>query len=68
VGFPGSSSGKKSHLTMQETLRDTGFIPGSGRFLEKEMATHSSTFAWRITWTVELGRLKSMGSQRVRHD
>ena len=30
---------EKSHLTMQETLRDTGFIPGSGRFLEKEMAT-----------------------------
>ena len=50
---------------MQET---TGSIPGLGRSLEKEMATHSTTFAWRITWTVELGRLQSMGSQRVRHD
>ena len=36
--------------------------------LEKEMATHSSTFAWKIPWTEEPGRLQSMGSQRVGHD
>ena len=36
--------------------------------LEKEMATHSSTLAWKIPWTEESGRLQSMGSQRVRHD
>ena len=36
--------------------------------LEKEMATHSSTLAWRIPWTEESGGLQSMGSQRVRHD
>ena len=36
--------------------------------LEKEMATHSSTVAWKIPWTEELGRLQSMGSQRVGHD
>ena len=36
--------------------------------LEKEMATHSSILAWRIPWTEELGRLQSMGSQRVGHD
>ena len=36
--------------------------------LEKEMATHSSTIAWKIPWTEEPGRLQSMGSQRVRHD
>ena len=36
--------------------------------LEKEMAPHSSTLAWRIPWMEEPGRLKSMGSQRVRHD
>ena len=36
--------------------------------LEKEMATHSSTLAWKITWTEEPGRLQSMGSQRVGHD
>ena len=36
--------------------------------LEKEMAIHSSTIAWKIPWTEESGRLQSMGSQRVRHD
>ena len=36
--------------------------------LEKEMATHSSTVAWKIPWTEEPGRLQPMGSQRVRHD
>ena len=36
--------------------------------LEKEMATHSSTLAWKIPWTEERGRLQSMGLQRVRHD
>ena len=36
--------------------------------LEKEMATHSSTFAWRIPWTEEPGRVQSMGSQRVGQD
>ena len=36
--------------------------------LEKEMATHSSTFAWRIPWREEPGRLQSRGSQRVGHD
>ena len=36
--------------------------------LEKEMATHSSTIAWRIPWREEPGRLQSMGLQRVRRD
>ena len=36
--------------------------------MEKEMATHSSSFAWRIPWTEEPGGWLSMGSQRVRHD
>ena len=36
--------------------------------LEKEMATHSSTLAWKIPWTGEPGRLQSMGSQGVGHD
>ena len=36
--------------------------------LEKEMATHSSTLAWKMPWTEEPGRLQSMGSQRVRHN
>ena len=36
--------------------------------LEKEMAIHSSTIAWKIPRTEEPGRLQSMGSQRVGHD
>ena len=36
--------------------------------LEKEMAPHSSTLAWKIPWTEEHGGLQSMGSQRVGHD
>ena len=36
--------------------------------LEKEMAPHSSTLAWKIPWTEEPGRLQSMRSQRVRHN
>ena len=36
--------------------------------LEKEMASHSSTLAWKIPWTKERDRLQSMGSQRVGHD
>ena len=36
--------------------------------LEKEMAIHSSTLAWRIPWREERGRLQSMGSQRVGQD
>ena len=36
--------------------------------LEKAMAPHSSTLAWKIPWMEEPGRLQSMESQRVRHD
>jgi len=41
---------------------------GQEDLLEKGTATHSSIFAWRIPWTEEPGRSKSMGSQRVRQD
>jgi len=36
--------------------------------LEKKMAIHSSTLAWRIPWREEPGGLQSTGSERVRHD
>ena len=54
------------HLpTMQKTqVQSLGWED----LLEKEMATHSSTLAWKIPWTEEPGRLQSMGSQRVGHD
>ena len=42
--------------------------PGWEDPLEKEMATHSSTLAWKIPGTEDPGRLKSMESQRVIHD
>ena len=48
------------------------FYDGRLKFLillmEKAMAPHSSTLAWKIPRTEEPGRLQSMGSQRVRHD
>jgi len=47
---------------------DASSIPGSGRSLEEEMATHSSFLAWKIPWAEEPGGLQSTGSQRVRHD
>ena len=54
------------HLpAMQETC--VRFL-GQEDPLEKEMATHSSTLAWKIPWTEKPGKLQSMGSQRVRHD
>ena len=50
------------------TMRETRVRSLGGEdTLEKEMATHSSTFAWKIPWE-EPGRLQSMGLQRVRHD
>ena len=36
--------------------------------MEKAMASHSSTLAWKIPWAEEPGRLQSMGSLRVGHD
>ena len=49
-------------------VRDSGLIPGSGRFVEEKRATHSTILAWEIPWTEGPGRLQSMGSQRVGHD
>ena len=63
-GFPCGSDSKESACT----AGDPGSIPGSGRSLEKRMATHSSILAWRIPWTEETGRMQSMGSQRVGHN
>ena len=51
--------------TMQETqVQSLGWEDP----LEKEMATPSSTLAWKIPWTEDPGRLQSMVSQRVGHD
>ena len=59
--FPGGSDGEASYrLRMRETWVQS---LGQEDLLEKEMATHSSILAWRIPWTVEPGRLQSVGSQ-----
>ena len=60
LGFPRSSVGKDSACNAGH--------PGSNSLgqedpLEKEMAAHSSTLAWRIPWTEEPGGLQSMGLQ-----
>ena len=58
---------KNSHAN-EGDLRDAGSIPGLGRSLEEEMATHSSILVWRILWTEEPGRLQSIWSNRAGHD
>ena len=64
LGFPCGSDDKESTCG----ARHQGSIPGSGRSLEKKMATHSSILAWKIPCVEEPGRLQSMGSQKVRHE
>ena len=55
----------KNMLAVQETwVRSLGWEDP----LEKQMATHSSILAWKISWTEKPGGLQSMGSQRVEHD
>ena len=63
MGLSSSSDAKESACN----TGDPGFIPGSGRSLKKEMATHSCILVWRIPWTKEPGRLQSIDLQRVRH-
>ena len=59
-GFPCGSAGKESACS----AGDLGLIPGSGRPLEKEMATHSNILAWKIPETEEPGGLQSMEFSR----
>ena len=64
----GFSQGGKESACNAGAARDVGLIPGSEDSLEEGMETHSGILAWRISWTEEPSRLKSLGSQRVRHD
>ena len=63
IGLPGGLDGKSVCLQ----CRRPRFDPWVGK-MEKEMATHSSTLAWKIPWLEEPGRLQSMGLQRVGHN
>ena len=62
--FLGGSDGKESAYNAGDRVRSLSQEDP----LEKEMATYSSTLAWRIQWMEEPDRLQSMGSQRVGHD
>ena len=67
VGFSGDASGKESVYQCRNQRR-YGFHLSLDQedTLEKEMATCSSTLAWKISWTKEPGRLPSTGLQRVK--
>ena len=62
--FPGGSVVK--HLSTMRETQVRALVWEDP--LEKAMAIHSSTIAWKIPWTEEPGRLQSMGSQRVGQD
>ena len=64
LGFPGGSMVKNPPVKVETRV----WSLGQGDPLEKEMATHSSTLAWRILWTEEPGGLQVTGSQRIGHD
>ena len=61
---PNGSVGKESICNAGDT-GDADSIPGLGRSLEKEMATHSGILAWKISWTEEPAGLQSKESERV---
>ena len=67
MGLPRWHSGKESTCQCKRS-GDPVSTPGWEDPLEKEMATHSSSFAWEIPWTEEPGGLQSMELQRVGHD
>ena len=60
MGMPGGSAVKN----LSAKTRDVGLNPGSGRSLEKKIATHSSTLFWEIPCKEETGGLQSMGLQK----
>ena len=64
MGFPSGSVVKCLPAMQEAWVRSLGWEDP----LEKEMATHSNTLAWKIPWTEEPNRLQSMGLQRVGQD
>ena len=57
-------------MVMRLPAMEETWIQSLGREdpLEKKIAIHSSTLAWKIPWVEEPGRLQSFGLERVRHD
>ena len=66
-GFPGGSVVKNLPAVQEIQATRVGTL-GQKDPLEKEMATHSGILAWRFPAGIKLGRLQSIGSQRVRHN
>ena len=64
IGARGGSDGKESVCS----AGDLGSIPVSGRSPGEGNGNPSSTLAWKIPWMEDPGRLRSMGSQKVRPD
>ena len=60
MGLPGRSDSKESACNVGDPVRSLGREDP----LEKGIVTHSSILAWRIPWTEEPGRLRSMRSQK----
>ena len=65
LGFPGGAIGKEPACQWRRYKELQVQSLGQEDPLEKEMANHSSVFAWRIPWIEEPGGLQSMGWQRV---
>ena len=63
-GCPGDSMVKNRPAVPKAQVHS----PGWEDLLEKEMANYSTILAWESPWAKELGRLRSLGVTRVRHD
>ena len=66
---PGSILESQQCFRVNSYFKNNSYLQSALWFtMEKEMATHSSTLAWKVPWTKEPDRLQSMGTQRVGHD
>ena len=65
---PPASKLLRTLLRYSVTFSGISYFLGWEDALEKEMATHSSTLAWKIPWMEEPGRLQAVGSQRLGHE
>ena len=63
-----TADGDCSHEIKRRLLLGRKVMTNLDSILEKAMAPHSSTLAWKIPWTEKPGRLQSMGSLRVGND
>jgi len=68
LGSKITADGDCSHEIKRRLLLGRKVMTNLDNILEKAMAPHSSTLAWKIPWMQEPGRLQSMGSLRVGHD